>query len=174
MEFKGRLVSTSRNLSTGKYNITFELDEGNIKDVDKISGNKQLLVQAKQSYNKRSLDANGYAWHLMQKIAEETKQSKWDVYLVCIQRYSRAFTHLIIKPQALDRVKEMFRVCIDLGEVTVNGKIAHQYQCYFGSSTFNTKEMSVFIDGIISECRDLEIPIIPDSEVERLKKEWGT
>lgn len=173
MEFKGHLVGATRNLTTGKYNITFELDEGNIKDLDKISGNKELMVQAKVHRNKRSLDSNAYAWVLMQKIAEATGLDKWDVYLNCLQRYSRAFTHVIVKPNAIDRLKELYRVCIDLGEVTVNGKTGHQLQVYFGSSTFDSKEMSVFIDGIVSECRDLDIDLIPDSDIERMKKEWG-
>jgi hypothetical protein len=173
LEFKGHLVGATRNLTTGKYNITFELDEGNIKDLDRISGNKELMVQAKVHRNKRSLDSNAYAWVLMQKIAEATGLDKWDVYLNCLQRYSRAFTHVIVKPNAIDRLKELYRVCIDLGEVTVNGKTGHQLQVYFGSSTFDTKEMSVFIDGIVSECKDLEIELLPPSEIERMKKEWG-
>ena len=172
MEFKGHLVGATRNLTTGKYNITFELDEGNIKDLDRLSGNKELMVQAKVHRNKRSLDSNAYAWVLMQKIAEATGLDKWDVYLNCLQRYSRAFTHVIVKPNAIDRLKELYRVCIDLGEVTVNGKTGHQLQVYFGSSTFDTKEMSVFIDGIVSECKDLEIELLPPSEIERMKKEW--
>lgn len=167
------MVGATRNLTTGKYNITFELDEGNIKDLDRLSGNKELMVQAKVHRNKRSLDSNAYAWVLMQKIAEATGLDKWDVYLNCLQRYSRAFTHVIVKPNAIDRLKELYRVCIDLGEVTVNGKTGHQLQVYFGSSTFDTKEMSVFIDGIVSECRDLEIELLPPSEIERMKKEWG-
>lgn len=173
MEFKGHLVGATRNLTTGKYNITFELDEGNIKDIDRLSGNKELMVQAKVHRNKRSLDSNAYAWVLMQKIAEATGLDKWDVYFNCLQRYSRAFTHVIVKPNAIDRLKELYRVCIDLGEVTVNGKTGHQLQVYFGSSTFDTKEMSVFIDGIVSECKDLEIELLPPSEIERMKKEWG-
>ncbi len=173
MEFKGHLVGATRNLTTGKYNITFELDEGNIKDLDRLSGNKELMIQAKVHRNKRSLDSNAYAWVLMQKIAEATGLDKWDVYLNCLQRYSRAFTHVIVKPNAIDRLKELYRVCIDLGEVTVNGKTGHQLQVYFGSSTFDTKEMSVFIDGIVSECRDLEIELLPPSEIERMKEEWG-
>ena len=173
MEFKGHLVGASRNLATGRYNITFEMSEGNIKDLDRISSNKMLTVQAKDFRNKRSLDSNAYAWVLMQKIAEETGLDKWEVYLNCLQRYSRAFTHVIVKPQAIDKLKELYRVCIDLGEITVNGQTGHQLQVYFGSSTFDTKEMSVFIDGICSECRDLNIPLIPDSEIERLKQEWG-
>lgn len=167
------MVGATRNLTTGKYNITFELDEGNIKDLDRLSGNKELMVQAKVHRNKRSLDSNAYAWVLMQKIAEATGLDKWDVYLHCLQRYSRAFTHVIVKPNAIDRLKELYRVCIDLGEVTVNGKTGHQLQVYFGSSTFDTKEMSVFIDGIVSECKDLEIELLPLSEIERMKKEWG-
>ena len=173
MEFKGHLVGATRNLTTGKYNITFELDEGNIKDLDKLSGNKPLIVQAKQHYNKRSLDANAYAWVLMQQIAEATGVDKWNVYITCLQRYSRAFTHVIVKPNAIERLKELYRVCIDLGEVEVRGQKGHQLQVYYGSSTFTTKEMSVFIDGIISECKDLDIPVTPDSEIKRLKEEWG-
>lgn len=173
VEFKGKLVGASRNLATGHYNITFEMEEGNIKDLDKISSNKILTVQAKDFRNKRSLDSNAYAWVLMQEIAEATHQDKWNVYVTCLQRYSRAFAHMIVNPIAIPKIKETFRVVIDLGEVTVNGRTGHQLQCYFGSSTFDTKEMSVFIDGIVSECRDLDIPLIPDSEIERLKKEWG-
>ena len=132
MEFKGRLVNVAKNLTSNKYVITFELDEGNIKDLDKLSGNKPLIVQAKQHYNKRSLDANAYAWVLMQQIAEVTGTDKWNVYITCLQRYSRAFTHVIVKPNAIERLKDLYRVCIDLGEVEVRGQKGHQLQVYYG------------------------------------------
>lgn len=173
MEFKGRIVGAARNLTTGKWNITLEMEEGNIKDLDKLGSTQLMTVEIKKHYNKRSLDSNAYAWVLMQKIAEATNLDKWEVYVNCLQRYSRAFTHIIVRPDVIPRVQEVFRVCIDLGEVKVKGQTGHQLQCYFGSSTFNTKEMSVFIDGICSECRDLDIPLIPDDEIERLKEEWG-
>ena len=121
---------------------------------------------------KRSLDSNAYAWVLMQKIAEATHSDKWEVYLRCLQRYSRAFTFVIVKPNAVEKAKDLFRTYVDLGEVKVNGNEGHQLQVYYGSHTFNTKEMSVFLDGIVSECKELGIETIPPDELERMMRGW--
>ena len=171
MEFIGHLCSVARNFVTGRYNLTFELDEGNISEVDNIN-DKKLRVIAKQYRQKRSLTSNGYAWHLMQEIAEKNGTTKDEVYLEMLQRYSRAFTHMIVHPEVIPRLAEDYRVVVDLGEVLVNGKVGHQIQLYFGSSKFDTKEMSVFLDGIISECRDLGIEVIPQSDIDKLNAEW--
>ena len=48
-----------------------------------------------------------------------------------------------------------------------------QLQCYFGSSTYNTKEMSVLIDGIVYEAKELGIETLPPDELERMKVEWN-
>lgn len=90
-----------------------------------------------------------------------------------LERYSRAFTHIIVKPDIVDRVKVEWRTVRELGEITVNGMTGIQLQCYFGSSTFDTKEMSVFIDGLVYECRQLGIETLPPEEIERMKQEWG-
>ena len=109
----------------------------------------------------------------MQKIAEAVGSDKWSVYLECLQKYSRSFTHVIIKPEAIDKMKELYRTCVDLGEISVNGMTGHQLQVFYGSSTFNTKEMSVFIDGIVSECKELGIETLPEEELERMKAQWN-
>lgn len=171
MEFIGHFCSVARNFVTGRYNITFELDEGNINEVDSIN-EKKLRIIAKPYRQKRSLTSNAYAWHLMQEIAEKTGVTKDDVYIECLKKYSRAFTHMIVHPEVIPRLAEDYRVVVDLGEVLVNGKIGHQIQLYFGSSKFDTKEMSVFLDGIISECRDLGIDILPQSDIDKLNAEW--
>ncbi len=70
-------------------------------------------------------------------------------------------------------MKELYRTYIDLGEISVNGMTGHQLQVYYGSSTFDSKEMSVFIDGIVSECKDLGIEILPPAQLEIMNKEWN-
>lgn len=67
---------------------------------------------------------------------------------------------------------EMYRTAIDLGEIYVAGEVGHQLQVYFGSSTFNTKEMAVFLEGIVSECKELGIETLPEEELERMAKAW--
>lgn len=172
MECVGKFKSIAKDWMSGKWEITFETNENITGSIDKIK-DKLLRLTAKQYREKRSLDSNAYAWVLMQKIAEAIQSDKWSVYLMMLERYSRAFTHIIVKPDIVDRVKAEWRTVRELGEITVNGMTGIQLQCYFGSSTFDTKEMSVFIDGLVDECRQLGIETLPPEEIERMKREWG-
>lgn len=174
MEFTGKFITVNRDWKTGQYNITFSVNETSaLNQIEKIQNCGKLRIKAVQYREKRSLDSNAYAWVLMQKIAETIHSDKWSVYLQMLQKYSRAFSHVIVKPEAVERMKDLYRTCIDLGEITVNGQTGHQLQVYYGSSDFDTKEMSVFIDGIISECKELGIETLSLNELERMKAEWG-
>lgn len=172
MDFHGRFINASKDWKSGEWNITFSCkDESALLEIDEIK-EADLDITAKKHRNKRSLDANAYAWILMQKIAEMVGTDKWSVYLDMLQRYSRAFTHIIVHPHAVEAVMQMYRTTVNLGEVKVNGKTGIQLQVYFGSSTFDTKEMSVFIDGIVSECKILGIRTETPAELERMKSLW--
>ena len=171
MEFIGHLESVTKNFTTGRNVIAFELEEGNVTEVLNLNG-KKLRITAKQYREKRSLNSNAYAWHLMQEIAEKIGSTKDEVYLNMLQRYSRSFAHMIVHKEIIPKLEEEYRVVRDLGEVKVNGQVGQQVQVYFGSSTFDTKEMSVFLDGIISECKELGIEIIPQSDIDRMNAEW--
>lgn len=172
MECNGKLKSISRDWITKKWELTFETNEDITGSIGKIK-DKPLTIIAKLYRNRRSLDANAYAWVLMQKIAEAIHSDKWSVYLMMLERYSRAFTHIIVRPDVADRVKAEWRTVKDLGPITVNGQSGIQLQCYFGSSTFDSKEMSVFIDGLVAECKQMDIETLPPAEIERMQKEWG-
>lgn len=172
MECTGRLIEISKNWKSGQFRLTYEVNEDVTGEVDSIRECEKLNISVKKFREKRSLDANAYAWVLLQKLAEASKSDKWTMYLQCLQRYSRAFTHVIVKENAVEKMKELYRTCIDLGEVTVNGQTGHQLQVYYGSSTFDSKEMSVFIDGIVSECKELGIQTMTPAEIERIKAAW--
>lgn len=172
MQFTGNLKNIQTDWNTGETQIVFTLNEKSaLAEADKLK-DKKLSIKAVQYREKRSLDSNAYCWVLLQKIAEAVNSDKWEIYLRCLQRYSRAFSHVIVKPEAVERMKELYRTCIDLGEIAVNGQSGHQLQVYYGSSTFDTKEMSVFIDGIVSECKELGIETLPPEEIERMKAMW--
>lgn len=171
MDFRGRLIDITRNWKTGEVRVTFEADEDISGQLEAIS-DKLLTITAKIFRNRRSKDANAYAWVLMQKIAEVLHTDKWSVYLDMLERYG-VFTHIIVRPHVVGRVIEEWRAVKNLGEVTVAGQTGIQLQCYFGSSTYNTKEMSVFITGIVSECHELGIETASPEELERMKREWG-
>lgn len=172
METIGRFLALMQDFRTGEVIVQFACDRTVLAQIDDIKDLDKLVITAKKHRDKRSNDANAYAWVLMQRIAEKVGTDKWSVYLRCLRDYSRKFTHVIIKPEAIDYMKELYRECEDLGEVTVNGQTGHQLRVYYGSSTFDTKEMSVFIDGIVRECKDLGIETLPLEEIERMNSLW--
>lgn len=114
---------------------------------------------------KRSLNANAYLWVLLDKIAAVTHTDKDHIYLIMLERYG-VFTHLCVHPEAAERVKSEWRVCRELGEITINEKPAVQLQCFYGSSNYDTAEMSRLIDGVVEECRDLGIETASPEELE--------
>lgn len=172
MECTGKLHSVNRDWVTGKIIIGFELNEEPTEAINDISSCEKLNIRAVKFRQKRSLDANAYMWVLLQKMAEVLHQDKWNIYLEMLGRYG-VYTHIIVKPNVVDKVKEEWRTVKELGEVCVNGTTGVQLQCYFGSSTYNTKEMSVLIDGVVSEAKELGIETLSTNELERMKAEWN-
>lgn len=172
MECTGKLHSVNRDWKTGKIIISFELNEEPTEAINDISSCEKLNIRAVKYRNKRSLDANAYMWVLLQKMADKLHRDKWGIYLEMLGRYG-VFTHIIVKPHVVEKVKNEWRTVKELGEVCVNGTTGIQLQCYFGSSTYDTKEMSVLIDGVVSEARELGIETLPPEELERMKAQWG-
>ncbi len=142
------------------------------KAKDVLARGKSLEVDIRQHRQKRSLDANAYMWVLLSKMAEVLSTTKDELYLEMLARYG-VFTHIVVKPEIVERVKAEWRTVRELGEVTVNGKTGVQLQCYFGSSTYDSKEMAALIDGVVSECKDLGIETMTPDELSLLKGAWG-
>lgn len=172
MECTGRLHSVNRDWKSGKIIIGFELNEEPTESINDISSCEKLNIRVVKFRKKRSLDANAYMWVLLQKMAEVLQQDKWNIYIDMLGKYG-VFTHIIVKPNVVEKVKEEWRTVKELGEVCVNGTTGIQLQCYFGSSTYNTKEMSVLIDGVVSEAKELGIETLSPDELERMKAEWN-
>jgi len=141
-----------------------------------LNQDKPLVCRIDEKKDKRSLNANAYAWQLMGQIAEAMKSSNQEVYEMMLQRYSKAYTYVILPPNAVEQAKATFReshiYAQEIGECKVNGKEGTQLQLFYGSSTFDTKQMSRLIDGIVSEAKELNLETATPQEIERIKSEW--
>ena len=151
MDFIGQIKNIEVKFSN-QLNITLETTNLNhIETLNKyLKSGKDVSVEIKRKSEKRSKDANSYAWHLMQQIGKYLHKSKDEVYIDMLGRYG-VFTHIVVKPNVVERIEEEWRLVRNLGEITINGKTGIQLQCYFGSYTYTREEMAVFIDGIVSE-----------------------
>ena len=54
-----------------------------------------------------------------------------------------------------------------------NGKEFTHYKVYKGSSEYDTREMSILLDGIIDEAKTMGIDVISEREKTLLLEEWG-
>lgn len=59
-----------------------------------------------------------------------------------------------------------------LEEGIINGKECEWYKVFKGSGEYNTKEMSILIEGIVSDAKELGIKTLDEIEIERLEKKW--
>lgn len=172
MRFSGRVVSVSRDWQTDQLNITFSVNEKSAAaEIDKIKEEQKLSIEAVKYRQKRSLSANALLWACLGEIATVLRTDKWDVYLLMLKRYGK-FTYICVKPNVVEAVKQQWRECEEIGNITLNGQDAVQLICYFGSSTYNTQEMSVLLDGVISEMKEIGLQPPMSSEMKRALEEW--
>lgn len=135
----------------------FKLDKDTVYDI-KIEKHK----------NKRSLNANSYAWELITQIANELRLSKEDIYMQMLKDYGqREYVCLSanVNPSRISKYYE------ENGKFKQNGSVYKSYMFYIGTSQYNSKEMSIFIDGLVQEARNLGIQTKEDYEIEEIIKE---
>jgi len=141
-----------------------------------VEKGKQLSVEVKQYRQKRSLDANSYLWVLCQKIAEVIRSTKELVYQKTIREVGQ-FEILPIREDAVETFIDRwsskglgwFAEVLDDSKLPGYKKII----AYYGSSVYDTREMSILIDEIVSQAKELNIETLPPDEVESLKALWG-
>jgi len=174
MEFTGQIKGISNDFVTGETLITFSITEKHtvLPEYEKIKNCEKLRVKVSQYRNRRSLDSNAYLWVLFQKMAEVLRTDKWSIYLQMLKKYGQ-FTYIVVKLAAMEAVKKQWRECEEVGEVDIHGEKAIQMLCYYGSSTYDTKEMSNLIDGVVNECKELDIETLSSEELNRMKSQWG-
>lgn len=171
-ELTGTISGVSFSYTTGKPLVTLELEEKQsaLNMVDALKGAEKLSIKIDKFRKRRSLNANSYAWLLIGKIGNATRQSKEDVYFLMLKRYGQSE---MISVVAHIPITEYVKYCEEAGESTLNGKQFKHYRVYKGSSEFDTREMSIFIDGVVSEAKELGIPTDTPDQIAKMKSLWG-
>ena len=141
-----------------KQLINFLLEQDKDKQFD--------IVEHKE---KRSLNANAYAWALINKIANVLRANKDDVYLTMLKRYGQS--EIVSVLSSID-ISGYIKYSEPICNVTMQGKEFTHYKVYKGSSEYDTREMSILIDGIVSEANEMGIDTITPAELEKITSMW--
>jgi hypothetical protein len=176
LKFTANNIRVSFNESQQQEIILTLTAKQSIDDLKAVIANKKLLaVDILQQKKKRSLDSNSYLWILCQKIAEAIHSTKELVYQKTIREVGQ-FEIVPIKNEAVERWIEVWN-SKGLGwfaEVMEDIKLKGYKKVisYYGSSIYDSREMAVLIDEIVSQCKELGIETMTPAEISELKSSW--
>ena len=130
---------------------------------------KDKLYEIKEYKEKRSLNANAYAWKLITEIGNVLRKSKEEVYLQMLKDYGQ---QEMVSVLSSINPEGFFKYYEKAGTSVLNNKEFTHYRIFKGTSEYDTKEMSIFIDGVVQEAKQLDIETKTPNELEELKRMW--
>lgn len=157
-------------------NITFKVHQNHMYYIDKMMSDVEgeLEVTFKTNKESRSIKQNNLLWKLISLISDTVNGSHTDneldhLYRLFIKEANIAFDYVATTEEIAEKLKEHYRVVYCTGDVYLqNGKQIKSYKLYRGSSQFDTKEMSDFIDVVLRHASELGIDTMETTELRNL------
>lgn len=173
MECTAIISDIGIDYKTNKAKITFLFDNKEVLHQAEELQDKKLNVQAKKWYKKRSKNANAYLWVLIEKLSENRNISRLEVYRKHILE-AGSYQELQMPEEAM---KKFSKVWASNGLGWFCDKSINEYgeiilRAYYGSSTYDTKEMTRLLNSVIQDCLSLGIETKTKEEIESLLREW--
>lgn len=170
------MATLKMQFKKGKFNLLLPRILDYIASLDE---DKSYDLEIKQHRVKRSLNANNYSWKLTDELADRlivagVKLSKEECHAEMIYRYGQVLLdengeQVIISVRQGVKVSDFYPYAKEIGTGTANGKEFTHYRVYRGSHTYDTQEMSIFISGIVEECKEQGI----DTDTPEIKSILG-
>ena len=172
----GKMQGFSFDYTTGKPSVTLVLNEKNeaIKVYEELKDCEKLSIEIKPYREERSLNANAYFWVLAGKLAEKLNSTKEEVYRHHIKE-TGVFRDITLPEDGICTIEHMWNTYgtgwfSERVDFAPDGCIL--LRCYYGSSTYNTKQMSRLIDNMVADCKEQGIETKTPEELESLKNLW--
>lgn len=124
---------------------------------------------------KRSLDANAYAWKLINDIALATRISPEEVYKISLEDVPTRRYELEVDPEDVDTVIADWQ----RGHIGRRAEVQLSYSEYVtvifhsGSSDFDTRQMSILINNLIQDCKALGIETRDPNDIKSMLEAWN-
>ena len=177
MECTGNLKTVTRDWVTERFIMAFEINE-NISNeaIEDIRKCEKLSIKVDEYKEKRSLSANAYFHVLNGKLADKLRISKPRMKNILLYRYGQkefigdevATMHSNVPASQLLEQEEihLFPVGTDDEGLTI-------YRIQRNSRTYNSLEMSILIDGTVTECKEHGIETLTPKELAIMYQKWG-
>lgn len=178
MRVSGKISGANIDFRTGKCLLELEINEKNdFKSlVDDMSTKDKLSIEIKPYRARRSLDANAYFWVLCSKLADALGLTKEEVYRECIRDIGGNSEIICVKDSAVSKLCDGWSGR-GMGWITDTFpsklKGCTNVEMYYGSSTYDTKQMSQLISVAVESCKQFGIETLTPSELALLVERWN-
>lgn len=139
-----------------------------------LEKDKENKYEIKDYKEKRKINANDYMWVICDRIAHSINSTKNEVYKRAIEEVGVYEDRTYTKEEYQETATRWER--IGLGWFSkyfykpIDG-IVHA-RMYYGSSVYNTQAMSILIDYIVQEAKELDIETLTPNQLADLKSQW--
>ena len=178
MKCTGKIVDVNIDFVSGIPKITLAVNEKNdlLHAYDDLKDCEKLAIEIKPYRMRRSLDANAYCWVLLDKIAEKMSVPKEDIYREAIRNIGGNSEVVCVKNGAVNKLRQGWeRNGLGWQTDTFPSKLegCTNVILYYGSSVYDTEQMSRLLDIIIQDCKALGIQTETPDKIVEMKSLWG-
>lgn len=177
METTGTLEEISIDYKTNKPKISFLInDRSKLPTIEELKGIK-LKITAKKDIKKRSLNANNYFWKLLQELCELAEIDTIEEYKRRVKELG-IFRRFKIEKDNVNTFEKMWSAqgiawFSEIADTEYIGDTEFKIiNAYYGSSSFNSKQMARLIDGVAQDCKAYEIETKTPAEINSLLESW--
>ena len=176
-ELTGHIKDVSINYLGRSANLTLSID--NVHSAtncyDELHECEKLSIKIGKYRNKRSLDANAYFWVLVDKLSAKLNITKEEIYRNAIKNIGGVSEMICLRNEAVEMFCNSWkRQGIGWQTDTMPSKLkgCTNVIVYYGSSTYDSRQMSMLIDNIVQDCKEQGIEVRPQEEIDRLLSMW--
>ena len=170
----GKLKTLKTN-TDGSQDITITVTSDCRELFDELK-NTEVDFDIKRHRKKRSLDANAKCWVMIDQLAEKLRMRKTEVYRHAIQQIGGVSDIVCVRDHAAKTLCDNWEKhgegwMTETSPSKLPGCI--NVKLWYGSSTYDTKQMADLIGELVEECSEQGIPTMSGSEVDKLIEAWG-
>lgn len=163
MKALGKITAITKPVLGNGYLVTVKID-----NLPEGLDGKVLDISMTEHKNRRSNDANALMWSCIGEIAHAVQKDPYEVYLDKLKQYGQ-YCYISVPAVAVGQMMRSWRLC-EVVERTDDGTV--KMLCFFGSSTYTTKEMYQLIEGILLDMSDMGLQRPPSSDIKRALDEY--
>lgn len=172
-----RLRDLTQDYKTKRFVLTMEIEnpQSAMNVWEELHGDEKISVRFAKHRQKRSLDSNAYAWVLMDRLSAKLLIPKEQIYRHYITEIGGVSDTVCVRTDSVNKLRETWSKN-GLGWLSASfPSSTHGYTnviLYYGSSTYDTRQMHRFIELIVQDCKAQGIETADPEEIKALLESW--